>query len=142
MLVLKAKDIEYCQLFNKKSNRKKIYRGGLYRGLLFVEIASFTLKQFEIACKKCRQLLDREEPINAILVREADRITLWSEASQLNFARQEDILISKQKNNLEIKLPAKFNKNLFQNNKQPKVKANERQNFVKTAVISLCFLLL
>lgn len=53
MLVLKAQDIEFCQLFEDRVSQKT-YPGIRYRGLLFVLVDRFSKTQLDIALKRCR----------------------------------------------------------------------------------------
>lgn len=84
MIVLNDLNLQYCQLTSKSASSEKIYPGLYYQGLLFVRVEYFANNQFKQAVAKCRQFLDREQSIVSIIVKETNRITLWSEANQLN----------------------------------------------------------
>lgn len=129
MLVLTAEDLNYCQLL-KKNERQKTYRGGIYQGFLFVQIGSFKSFQFEVARQQCRELLEKDGTSAAIVVKEGDRITLWSRASNLNFDRQQDSSpkIKSSQSNLETKIVPQ--------------KDRDRSNLLKKAIIALSFLLI
>ncbi|MDJ0726735.1 MAG: hypothetical protein QNJ38_16640 [Prochloraceae cyanobacterium] len=84
MFILTPEDIEYCELHNSKVSPNKKYNGLYYRGFYFIQVACFSLKELKQAIKKCRQILDEEEQITSIVVKEANRITLWSHHFKLN----------------------------------------------------------
>jgi len=84
MLVLSPKDIEYCKILEKQPDSRKKLAGALYRGLIFFREGCYTYDQERMAIARCRDFLDREEPITAIIVKEKKHITLWSEATKVN----------------------------------------------------------
>ncbi len=124
MLVLTAKDIQYCKLSEARAYPEKTYPGIFYRGIIFVQIASFANNQIKQAQSLCRQFLEREDPVTTVIVKETECITLWSEASKINLIVPEieqifpvDIKIKNQltttlqKTSLESKRKEKFNLN-------------------------------
>lgn len=80
MLVLTPEEIQYCQIGEPNSIPEKTHLGIRYRGMLFVQVASFATTQFKQALAKCRQFLDRDLPITSIILKETNSITVWSQA--------------------------------------------------------------
>ncbi|MGF1489790.1 MAG: hypothetical protein ACFBSE_22110 [Prochloraceae cyanobacterium] len=78
MLILTPQEIEYCQLSESRSDRKRLFSAIKYQGILFVKIASFTINQLTEAIAICKEFLEEGEAVPTIIVSEADRITLWS----------------------------------------------------------------
>ncbi len=92
MLVLSSKDIKYCRLSYKKNCSQENCPGISYQGLLLAKVGSFTKQQYEIAVAMCREFLERDKLIS-IVIKEKNKITLWSEIPQLSF--KEDTSMNK-----------------------------------------------
>ena len=104
MLILTPGDVRYCQLSDNSQSSEKIYPGLSYRGFFFVLLACFTHKQIKTARVKCRQFLEGDEPVTALIVKERDRITLWVEARDKNCYLPEPKLVTNLDNNSNDRL--------------------------------------
>ena len=111
MLVLSPKDIKYCQLSYENDFSRETYPGISYQGFLLARVASFTYHQYEQAVAICRECLKRDKPFISIIIKEKNKITLWSEIYKLNAIVGEQELVSHQNINSQNK-----RKTLPQNN--------------------------
>lgn len=75
MFILKNKDVEYCQVFESNSIESNLNLRVKYRGFIFEKIATFIEK--EKALTRCREFLDRENPVMCIIIKELYQFTVW-----------------------------------------------------------------
>ena len=103
MLILTTKDIQYCQLTRAKSFSPIISLGIFYRGFLFIQVSSFSYNQFNNAIERCRKLLEGEQPVTTLIIKEKNSLTLWCEAPELKLIVPEREPVSHQDNASEIR---------------------------------------
>lgn len=84
MLVLNQKDVQYCQLIDRQYSPSTIYSVIRYRGFIFVKIGDFSYNHIATVQGRCRQFLELNKPITALIVKEIERITLWIEICDFN----------------------------------------------------------
>lgn len=81
MIILTSQDIQYCnnnEKFLCQNSKSNHYVS--YQKLSFQIVASFASHQLSEAIAKSREFLDLDLPVCAIVVKEAERITVWREA--------------------------------------------------------------
>lgn len=80
MLVLKSNDVQYCHKNESLERNNTEITSLCYQKICFKKVSKFTSKQLEEAIEICRQFLDLERPICALIVTETDSITVWRES--------------------------------------------------------------
>lgn len=87
MFILKARDVKPCSVIKKGAKKSSNRPGILYRGYLFVKVASYPENELKQATKECRKFLEKEIPITTIIVKTSRSLTLWSHDARLEIAR-------------------------------------------------------
>ncbi len=79
-MLLKSRDVSYCQLVCQVGTASAIVNGVNYQGNLFVRGNSYPLSQRQSAIMEMRHsYLDPEPAIACLLVEDGDRLTIWHE---------------------------------------------------------------
>ncbi len=114
MLILTSRDIEYCEFIDEEVYPQKIYPGIFYRGFFFLQVGIFTNDRLEQALIRCRQFLETQEPITSIIVKEINKLTLWSEMPEVNLILQKQKLVAEPDNtNIQTPLETNYQKTLL-----------------------------
>ena len=80
MLILQAKDIEYCHISAQKSTEVDFLAGLKYHGHLFIKVKSYTLNHLDNAILRCRKLLEHNPSILLpIILFEPTGYSIWFE---------------------------------------------------------------
>lgn len=106
MLILQYKDVQFCLVNLKINETKHQVRGLLYRGFLFTQVSSYLHEEYDLALKKCRQLLEEDNQITTIIVKNFDNLTLWSHDPELkiaNFKENINTLANKNASHVQTK---------------------------------------
>jgi hypothetical protein len=79
-MLLKSRDVSYCQLVRQFGNTSTIVSGVNYQGNLFVRGNSFPQQQRQSAITEMRRnYLDPEPAVACLLVDDGDIVTIWYE---------------------------------------------------------------
>jgi hypothetical protein len=83
-MLLKSKDVSYCQLVRQFGTTSEIVSGVSYQGNLFVRGNSFPIQQRQVAITEMRRnYLDPEPVIACLLVEDGAVVTIWYEDSYI-----------------------------------------------------------
>ena len=84
MLILQAKDIEYCHINARKSTKVDFLAALKYHGYLFIKVKSYTLNHLDNAILRCRKLLEHNPSILLpIILFELTAYSIWFEQKSL-----------------------------------------------------------
>jgi hypothetical protein len=79
-MLLKSRDVNYCQLVRQFGTTAEIVNGVNYQGNLFVQGNSYPQQQRQIAITEMRRnYLDPEPAVACLLVADSDIVTIWYE---------------------------------------------------------------
>ena len=86
MLILKAKEVQYCSVSHQGVPQGETLPGLSYHGHLFIKVKSYAQDQWKKAILHCRELLQLKRSPLSIIVKEPTGFTLWSEDKSLKCA--------------------------------------------------------